>query len=78
MNIVIFIGLKCSLYGFIHGYFINCNEIQYILLILIKIFLIGIIRKNCELFEHKLLSMLNMLYYFGGILIDLVCLLSKI
>jgi hypothetical protein len=40
MEMVIFNCIKCTLYGFIHGFFINQNELQYILLILVKILLL--------------------------------------
>ena len=78
MNMVIFNGIKCVLYGFIHGYFIDQNELQYILLIIVKIWLLVINVRWSFLFEHKVLCVTSFIYYFAGVIIDSLCLMDKI
>lgn len=74
---LVFECIKCILYGFIHGYFINQNEVQYILLILVKVFLISVIVKRKQYFKHRVFSVLKLLYFVMGIGVDVLCLISK-
>ena len=77
INMVIFNGIKCVLYGFIHGFFIDQNELQYILLIVVKIWLLVVnVRWSC-LFEHEVLCVTSFLYYFAGVIIDTLCLMDN-
>ena len=72
-----FSHVRTLLYGFVHGFFINFPSIQYVLLILIKILLICILIRKKRLVRSFSISVCIFLYYFAGILIDLLCFLSK-
>ena len=58
-----------------HGFFINDPNLQYILLILIKVGLIFIVLKNQKLLKSWI-RVSVCLYFLCGILIDVMCLQS--
>ena len=77
MKTVIFSCLKCIFNGFIHGYFIESNNMQYVLLIMVKIWLLALNIKWSCLFKHRILCITSFIYYLIGIAIDTMCLIEK-
>jgi hypothetical protein len=75
MKTLIFSCMKCVFYGFIHGYFIDNNNLQYVLLIMVKIWLLFFNVKWSCLFEHRLLCVTSFIYYSIGLAIDVLCLI---
>lgn len=73
-----FSHIKTLLYGFVHGFFINFPNVQYISLILIKTYLIFIVFDKNKIIKGKMVGCsLVVIYYSAGIIMDILCMLSK-
>ncbi len=69
--------IKNLIYGFIHGYFLDNTLLQYILLIIVKLVLIFFVLKKPNIKKKKIFIILTITYFIVGIIIDLLCILSK-
>jgi hypothetical protein len=75
---VIFHCIKSCLYGFVHGYFLQHNEWQYVMLILVKVILLILICKYPALFKYSKLAKLTIMYFVMGISLDLLSMVGKL
>jgi hypothetical protein len=68
---------KNILNAFIHGYFLGHTTLQYSLLILVKICIIIVLLKVNFFPDKKCINHFVLMYSLIGILIDVLCLMSK-